>query len=165
MYLVPYLLAGKEERRSFFDSYFNILVMSNKGIINVLDSDDEALPEPSGLSFSISSDASHRATPITSQSVNKRAATTAIIKSVPKKVKPSKAFCLIWVCTHGKGRRSSWRKKDLQIVGVYASKDAAQKAKEEVMSRYDCCGHGDILVGGCWDDEIDLVIREAPMSL
>jgi len=32
------------------------------------------------------------------------------------------------------------------------------------MSEHECCGHGDILVGGCWDDEIDLVIREASMT-
>lgn len=79
---------------------------------------------------------------------------------------PSKAFCLIWVCTHGKGRnRRSWRNKDLKIMGVYPSKADAENAKRRVMSQYDCCGHGDILVGGTWEDEIDLVIREAPLNL
>merc|ERR1712129_141731 len=86
----------------------------------------------------------------------------------PKKkarVKPSKAFCVIWVCTHGKGQSRNWRKKDLKIMGVYPSKTAAEEAKRDIMSQYECCGHGDILVGGCWDDEIDLVIREAPLHL
>lgn len=82
-----------------------------------------------------------------------------------KKKSSSKAYCLIWVCTHGKGRRSSWRKKDLNIVGIYSDKKAAEEARSEVMSRYDQCGHGDILVGDTWDDEVDLVIREAPLKL
>lgn len=84
---------------------------------------------------------------------------------VATQTRPSKAYCLIWVCTHGKGRRSSWRKKDLKIMGVYPSKADAENAKRHTMSQYECCGHGDILVGGTWEDEIDLVIREAPMNL
>ena len=71
--------------------------------------------------------------------------------------------CLVWVCTHGKGRSGTWRQKDLHLVGVYVNKAAAQQAKQQVMSQHDCAGYGDILVGGDWDDEIDLVIREAPM--
>jgi len=39
----------------------------------------------------------------------------------------------------------------------------SQDAKEAVMQEYDCYGHGETLVGGFVDDEIDLVIREAPM--
>ena len=27
------------------------------------------------------------------------------------------------------------------------------------MSEHDCYGHGDICVGGTWEDEIDLVIK------
>jgi hypothetical protein len=30
------------------------------------------------------------------------------------------------------------------------------------MEQHECCGHGDIMVGWDEDDEIDLVIREAP---
>jgi hypothetical protein len=82
------------------------------------------------------------------------------------KVKPSKAYSLIWVCTHGKGqRRSSWRKKDLKIMGVYPSKSAAEEGKRNVMNQYECCGHGDICVGDTWEDEIDLIIRESPLNL
>jgi hypothetical protein len=33
------------------------------------------------------------------------------------------------------------------------------------MSQQDCCGHGDILVGDSWDDEIDLVIRPTELFL
>mmetsp|Transcript_30895 Transcript_30895/g.61171 ORF Transcript_30895/g.61171 Transcript_30895/m.61171 type:complete len:167 (-) Transcript_30895:16-516(-) len=82
-----------------------------------------------------------------------------------KKKKSEMPHCVIWVCTHGKGQSKNWRQKDLKIAGVYSSKEAATTAKHEVMQQHECCGHGDILVGGCWDDEIDLVVREAPMFL
>jgi len=68
---------------------------------------------------------------------------------------------LLWICTHGKGRSRDWTRSALKVVGVYATKDDAQRKKDELMTQYDCCGHGDILVGGSWDDEIDLVIRPA----
>ncbi len=45
------------------------------------------------------------------------------------------------------------------MIGVYASKAAAEAKKEDIMSRHTCCGHGDIVVGGTWEDEIDLVVR------
>jgi hypothetical protein len=91
---------------------------------------------------------------------------TSTTSTTTKTPRPSKAFCLIWVCTHGKGRRrSSWRNKDLKIMGVYPTKADAENAKRHIMSQYECCGHGDILVGGTWEDEIDLVIREAPLNL
>lgn len=51
------------------------------------------------------------------------------------------------------------------MVGVYSNKAAAETAKAGVMTQYTCCGRGDILVGGFDDDEIDLVIRPAPMFL
>jgi hypothetical protein len=83
---------------------------------------------------------------------------------IAKPTKPSKAWCLVWVSHNGRGARSqTWRKKDLKIVGIYSNKSAAQNAKDEVMKQYECCGNGDILVGGTWDDEIDLILREAPM--
>ncbi len=50
-------------------------------------------------------------------------------------------------------------------MGVYPSKAAAEEAKRVLMSRHECYGHGDIVVGGTWEDEIDLVIREAPLFL
>jgi hypothetical protein len=74
-------------------------------------------------------------------------------------------YSLIWVCSHGKGRSKSWTKKALKIMGVYGTKDAAEQAKCKVMNEYDCCGHGDILAGDTWADEIDLVIRESPLQL
>lgn len=91
--------------------------------------------------------------------------TNNFIQPPKKKAKPSKAYSLIWVCTHGKGRNRNWRKKDLQIMGTYSSMNEAELAKQKLMSQYECCGHGDILVGDTWDDEIDLVIREAPLFL
>lgn len=90
-------------------------------------------------------------------------------KTPPKKKakvsKPTKAFSLIWVGVHGRGQRRNWRKKDLKIVGIYPSKGAAEEAKRDIMDQHTCCGHGDILIGGMWDDEVDLVIREAPLHL
>ena len=87
-------------------------------------------------------------------------------KKKTKLKKNEQPHCLIWVCTHGKGHsRSNWRQKDLKIVGVYANKAAAEDARRNVMSQHTCCGHGDILVGGTWEDEIDLVIRPAPLFL
>jgi hypothetical protein len=83
-------------------------------------------------------------------------------KVAKKPKKKQKPFALIWVCTHGKGRSRNWRKKDLNIVGVYGSKSAAEAAKGRLMEQHECCGHGDIMVGWDEDDEIDLVIREAP---
>ena len=48
-----------------------------------------------------------------------------------------------------------------KVIGVYRSKEEAERKKEEVMSRYEQVGYGDILVGGTWDDEIDLLVRPA----
>lgn len=96
----------------------------------------------------------------------KRVAATTKPKPKPKKNrKCDMPHCLIWLCTHGKGRGRAWSQSKLKIVGVYSSKAIAEEAKRNVMSQHECCGHGDILVGCCWDDEIDLVIREAPMML
>lgn len=86
-------------------------------------------------------------------------------KPLPKSKQP---HVLIWVCHHGPGRGSGrgsggWTQKSLRIVGVYSSKDAAEEKKESIMNNgeYICGGHGDIVVGDCWDDEIDLLIRPA----
>ena len=88
------------------------------------------------------------------------------VKPAKKKQRPSKSYVLIWVSACGKSRRGgSWTKKALKIVGIYGSKASAQAAKQQLMSEHDCCGHGDILVGDSWEDEIDLVIREAPLFL
>ncbi|KAL3905149.1 MAG: hypothetical protein SGILL_009795 [Bacillariaceae sp.] len=144
--------------------------------IDLTFSDDDSLPPSSGLSrkqppsTSASTTLASKAItapPATSvrKSVTPASKIAAARQPPKKKSKPTKAFTLIWVCTHGKGRRSSWRKKDLQIVGIYPSKAAAEEAKREVMSQHEQCGHGDILVGGCWDDEVDLVIRDAPLFM
>ncbi len=157
-------------------------------IVHLDDSSDDDIPAPSALNYRNEEDdrtsANDSANSPTTSSVMITASTpvlasthsqkrtyttttTETIASTPqpkKKTKPTKAYCLIWVCTHGKGRRSNWRKKDLKIVDMYPSKSHAEEAKKEIMGEYECCGHGDILVGGCWDDEIDLVIRETPMT-
>ena len=68
---------------------------------------------------------------------------------------------LLWICHAGLGQSRTWSNKALKVIGVYDTKEAAQKKKESIMSQYPNCGHGDILVGGSWEDEIDLVIRPA----
>jgi hypothetical protein len=71
----------------------------------------------------------------------------------------TKPHALLWICSAGKGQSRTWKQKSLKVIGVYASKDDAERKKAELMNQYDCCGHGDILVGGTWEDEIDLVVR------
>ena len=73
--------------------------------------------------------------------------------------KKETAHALLWICAAGKGQGRQWKAKALKVVGVYASKAAAEKKKEEIMSENTCCGHGDIVVGDSWEDEIDLVVR------
>lgn len=84
--------------------------------------------------------------------------------------KAQKAYTLIWVCHWGKcggpgAQNRPWRKKDLKIVGIYSTKAAAEQARREVMQNYDNAGHGDIVVGWKQDDEIDLIIRDAPLHM
>lgn len=117
-----------------------------------------SLASPPAVAFMASNNSAKRSAPSVP-------AASAVAKKKPKKQTKKKAdlpHCLIWICTHGKGQSRNWTKNSLRIVGVYSSKDAAEQAKRRVMEQHDCCGHGDILVGGSWDDEIDLVVREAP---
>mmetsp|Transcript_27988 Transcript_27988/g.39425 ORF Transcript_27988/g.39425 Transcript_27988/m.39425 type:complete len:144 (-) Transcript_27988:136-567(-) len=134
-----------------------------KNVVDLLndDVDDFSIPPGSGLKRKKA--AATTATP--SHSAKRSTVTPAKAKPSKKATKKQKSFALIWVGTNGKGRSQKWRQKDLKIVGVYGSKALAEVAKRNVMSQYENCGHGDILVGGCWDDEVDLVIREAPMFL
>ena len=83
-----------------------------------------------------------------------------IINKPAKKVhKKETPHVLLWICAAGKGRGRNWIQRALRVIGAYSSKQAAEDKKEEVMSRYECCGHGDIIVGDSWEDEIDLVVR------
>ncbi|KAL3926867.1 MAG: hypothetical protein SGBAC_013306 [Bacillariaceae sp.] len=134
--------------------------------IDLSASDDENdIPPPSGLTTTATNRRTTTTTsksPTVARTMRKSPTNTAVSPTPRKKAKPSKSFAIIWVCTHGK-RGRGWNKKDLKLVGVYASKAAAEEAKRKLMSEHDCCGHGDICVGGtCWD-EIDLVIRETPL--
>jgi len=76
-----------------------------------------------------------------------------------KKVATGKPHVLLWICAAGKGQGRQWKGKALKVIGVYGSKEAAETKKAAVMSKYECCGHGDIVVGDSWEDEIDLVVR------
>lgn len=146
---------------------------ATKKFIELLSDSDEEIPAPSGLTVK-------KKKPLTSSSLSNTktasshqssiATTTTTSKTPPKKKqktasKPTKGYSLIWICTHGKGRSKNWRKKDLKIMGIYPTKAAAEQAKQDVMSEHECYGHGDICVGDTWEDEIDLLIREAPLHL
>jgi hypothetical protein len=98
---------------------------------------------------------------VTKTTAKKRTSSYSATSAVKKVAKKNQPHVLIWVCHHGPGARKSWNTKNLKIVGVYSSKEAAEAKKVEVMSRYDNCGNGDIMVGGTWDDEIDLIVRAA----
>lgn len=82
---------------------------------------------------------------------------------VPKVGKKDLPHVLIWVCAAGKGRGRAWSQKALKIIGVYNTKAEAEaeEKKLKLMEQYMQCGHGDILVGDSWEDEIDLVVRSA----
>lgn len=70
--------------------------------------------------------------------------------------KKQKAHALLWV-PHNGTKSKGWSR--LKVMGVYGTKEQAMAERERVMSRYDQCGHGDILIGPSWDDEIDLVVK------
>ena len=129
------------------------------------DDDNFSIPEGSGLKRKKTTVASSSTT--TPSAAAKRPTVTPVAKAKPAKKakKNQKCYALIWVGTNGKGRSKNWRQKDLKIVGVYGSKALAESSKKNVMSQYENCGYGDILIGDSWDDEVDLVIREAPMFL
>ena len=148
---------------------------NHSNIVNLLDGDDDSGDEllNQGPIFKRAITAPSLASAVTPAAAARSVDTTTtalppakrIKRAALKPKKPSKGFALLWICTHGKGKRSSWRQKDLKIIGVYPTKEKAQEAKQQVMSEHDCYGHGDICVGGTWEDEIDLVIRDTPLYL
>jgi hypothetical protein len=112
---------------------------------------EPAIPStPSSSATGVSSSSSHS----TSFSKPKPA------KKSKKKMKP---HILLWVPTNGKGQRKAW--SQLKVMGVFPSKEKAQEKKDELMEKYETYGHGDICVGGTWDDEIDLVIKPCELFL
>ncbi|CAJ1952362.1 unnamed protein product [Cylindrotheca closterium] len=138
--------------------------------LSVSDDENDISPSSGLTTFNPSRKPDTTATNVTTNTSQELAGTirrtsdnTAVSPTPRKKAKPSTSFALIWVCTHGNGRRTGWRKKDLKLVGIYASKAAAEEAKRKVMSEHERAGHGDICVGDTWEDEIDLLIREAPL--
>ena len=76
---------------------------------------------------------------------------------------PSTGFALIWVCHHGPSQSGRWSKKRLNVVGVYATKVAAEAAQQQLLDQHTQAGHGDILVGDYDEDEIDLIIRKTSL--
>jgi hypothetical protein len=99
---------------------------------------------------------------------NKRAAFTPSDERTAKKRKLvlQKSYAVISVFTTS-GRdaneeacRNRWHRKELKTVGVYTSKQAAESAKRGMMELYKRGHDGEILEGGCLDDELDMFIRE-----
>lgn len=89
------------------------------------------------------------------------AMSTPSLPLAKKKTKASSPHVLLWICHAGPGQSGRWTGKNLKVIGVYGSKETAQTKKDQLMEKYENCGHGDILVGDSWEDEIDLVIRPA----
>jgi hypothetical protein len=98
-------------------------------------------------------------TPTPSPSVGKK---RAIAETTPKpkaRKKSEKPHVIIWICHHGHGDRG-WKMKNPKVIGVYGSKEEAEARKEQLIRQHGGeCGHGNICVGGTWEDEIDLLIR------
>jgi hypothetical protein len=93
----------------------------------------------------------------------KRSLPTAVgAKKQTKVAKKDTPHVLLWICAAGKGQSRAWKQKSLKVVGIYKNKAAAEEKREQVIERYGGqCGHGDIVVGDTWEDEIDLVVRPA----
>jgi hypothetical protein len=80
-----------------------------------------------------------------------------------KKAKKNQPHVLLWIPCAGKGQRKTWAK--LKVMGVFSTKEKAEAKKAELMQEYECCGHGDIMIGGTWEDEIDLVVKPCELHL
>jgi hypothetical protein len=95
---------------------------------------------------------------------NKRAASTPSKRTAKKrKLVLLKSYAVILVCTSWNANGNdcgNWRRKELEIVGVYTSKEAAESGRRAVMELYCKRRQEDIAAKGCLDDEIDLIIRE-----
>ena len=123
-----------------------------------LTSDDDSLPPPSGLTKSKIGNRIDAPPPTAAAAARKaqadkpaarpvtgrknpaatRSAPTAARPPAAKKAKPAKAYSLIWVCHWGKcggpgAQNKPWRKKDLKIVGIYATKAAAEQVIMHIM--------------------------------
>jgi hypothetical protein len=135
-------------------------LQTNANIVNLFDDGDDSIPGPSSLTYRAATVSATKRPAMVPAVVPASAKQPAMKK--PKK--PSKGFALIWVAHNGRGNRSqTWRQKDLRVVGIYSTKASAEEAKERLMEQHEQAGYGDILVGGTWDDEIDLVVRDAPL--
>jgi hypothetical protein len=90
---------------------------------------------------------------------NKRPASSTSTNSTKKKkllIKDT-PHVLLWIPHNGLGQKKTW--SGLKAMGVFSTKADAEAERIRIMSRHDRCGHGDIMVGGTWEDEIDLVVK------
>jgi hypothetical protein len=88
------------------------------------------------------------------------AAPTPVAKKQKAAAKgPRAGHALLWIPFTCKGGKKA------RLVGVYDTKAQAQAARAKLMEQHECCGHGDIVVGDSWEDEISLVVLPAPLFL
>jgi hypothetical protein len=87
---------------------------------------------------------------------------TTAPKTKVKKTKVSKKqlpHVLICVSHNGLGQSRTWSKTKLNIIGVYGSKEDADRKRGQMMHDYEkkgqVYGNGDICVGDSWSDEFD----------
>jgi hypothetical protein len=143
---------------------------TTKTLISLLydDEDDDLLLIEQGLTLKVPRPVpTARVTTTTTRSTpicNKQAASTSSKQTAKKrKLVLKKSYTVISVCTRGNDGdvcRNRWRRKELEIVGVYTSRQAAESAKRGVMELYKR-GEGGILTGDSrLDDNIDMFIRE-----
>jgi hypothetical protein len=141
-----------------------------RDIIEVLDDEVPAAPRPTPAAPASASlySAPIRATPAAASAVqaSSRLIPSSSVISEPPAKKPRappksslKPHVLIWICHHGTGQSNKWSMKNPKVIGVYRSKEEAEQKKSQVMSQYQQCGYGDILIGDSWNDEIDLLVR------
>ncbi|KAJ3233680.1 hypothetical protein HDU81_002065 [Chytriomyces hyalinus] len=85
----------------------------------------------------------------------------------PKKVKlktnKEKPHVLLWIPHNGlkPSQKNNW--PSLKVIGVFFTKEAAEERRTQLMNQHETYGHGDICVGGTWNDEIDLVVKPCDM--
>jgi GTPase len=132
--------------------------MSSHSVVDLTRSDEQSAPKRQKVAKEVPPILGSALTAEVRLPAKSAPARTSAAKKPTKKDQP---HVLIWVCSAGKGQGRNWKEKALKIVGVYRDKAEAEAKKDFLMTQYDCCGHGDILVGGTWEDEIDLVVRPA----
>jgi hypothetical protein len=165
-YVVPTTMIAP---RDDINTVVKCVANTTKNLISLLydDEDDDLLLSEQGLTHKVKRPLPTERVTMTTASTpvcNNRAASTPSERTAKKrKLVLQKSYAVISICTRGNADGDAcrnWRRKELKIVGVYTSKEAAESARRGVMESHCKRGYGDIIAKGCLDDEIDLIIRE-----